>query len=179
MISSGLPRDGELDDVAVEQLAGGEQDAVVLALGEDDVGLGVLGALEQPGLEDRRGHDRGDVDLEGLLQLDDVAQAVLGDGGGDDGVEGLGLTLGELDVGACGVGQQDDRQAEGRGDLRVEVQVAGADDEGRSVVEKSCGDDGADLGLVVVEAADAEAEGRGQAVNVDTVEVAVDDTEQC
>jgi hypothetical protein len=59
------------------------------------------------------------------------------------------------------------------------VEVSGTDNQNRLVVDEAGCVDGTDLRLVVVETADAETEGSGESVNIDSVEVAVDDTEQC
>ncbi|BDZ62906.1 hypothetical protein GCM10025873_26970 [Demequina sediminis] len=64
-----VAQDGEVHDVAGEEGRCRAQDAVVAALGEDDVLLAAAGTVEQSVLEHQRSNDLGASDVEHAAQL--------------------------------------------------------------------------------------------------------------
>ena len=121
-----LAQDGQPGNLIAEQSIGSFKDAVVIALGQDDVGSSRLGLVDELLLEEVRGHNGRGL-LGGLQRTWHGLQ--IGENAGHGGSKGLGLALRQLRRALRGAGDDNQRQAQRGGDLRIEGDLAGALDQ--------------------------------------------------
>ena len=170
-----VAQDGQLGNLIAQYHVGGLEDAVIVALWQDDVGTGGAGLVNELLLEEVCGHDRGDVAKRSKCARN---RFQVGEDASDGSPQGFRIVLGKLAGALRGAGNDGQRQAKGGSYFSIEGDIAGA--LRHDVLSGgSLSQDGGDGGIEVFEADELRAQVLSQGGHIEAIEATADSANNC